>query len=170
MLSWLRLRSVRGGTSRLLNVRGLSKVLVYQGSFERSGPLIPLMVYNPRTGNGLSVLGLLDTGADGLCVSCHTVEQLGLVLTGQAPINIAAGPTKQVPTIEATFELLDTKTSAACRFENTEATVAALGPAHGMPFHVVLGWPVVSQGRLVTEAGQFTFSIAPNVPALRFEA
>ena len=140
-----------------------SSTLVYQGSFDRNGPLIPLMVYNPETGKGLAVFGLLDTGADGLCVSCHIVEQLRLGLMGREPVNTATGPAEQVPVVEATFELL-LDPQRARRFESMKATVAALGPAHGMRFDVVLGWPVVSEGKLVTDDGQFTFSIVPDAP------
>ena len=139
-------------------------MLVYQGSFNRVGPLIPLMVYNPDTGNGLAVLGLLDTGADGLCVSCHLVECLGLTSIDREPINTATGPVEQVPVVQATFELQDTATFRVRRFEKMRAAVAALGSAHGMRFDVVLGWPVVSRGKLITEVEQFTFSIAPDMP------
>lgn len=139
-------------------------MLVYQGSFDRVGPLIPLMVYNPDTGNGLAVFGLLDTGADGLCVSCHVVERLGLVSMRREPMNTATGPVEQVPVVRATFELHDDATLRVRRFEHLDATVAALGSAHGMEFDVVLGWPVVSRGKLITEVEQFTFSIAPDIP------
>ena len=119
------------------------------------------MVFSPSTSNGLAVMALLDTGAEGCSVSCRVVEALDLVQKAREPLITASGVLERVPVYEASF-LLSGEGLGSRGFVGLDVTLGSFGRVHGYSFDVLFGWSVLSEGVLVTAGSQFMFAISPS--------